>query len=526
MNEFEEYIAHGWQLCRIQPGQKGPRTRGWNKRENAVAPDRAKFLQAAGLMHAYSGTCSIDIDNYDMAAEWLKERGVDLDALRLAPDAVQIISGQENRGKLIYALPDPLPSVKLAEGALELRCGTRNQTTTQDVLPPSPHPSSGQNYEWKGDWRQLPPLPESLMTIWLGVLGPTDYFDAPEPSAEMDELRELIAQKDPDCGYDEWLRTGMAIHHETEGTNDGLALWNEWSAKGDKYSGFQDLEQHWRSFGNAEHPVTAGSLRASQVATADDFPVFDQFPTQETPASDKLPDSTRFRFLPLDELFTRPEPDWLIPGVLPRAMLGAIWGQPGSGKTFVAIDLALSVALGSLWQDKPADPGSVLYIAAEDDAGVQSRFAAGLAARGVQNAPVRVLPAAPSLLSPEQSKALYASILATSAPSLIFVDTLAAVTPGTDENSAKDVTSLIYYCHILSRVSGGMVMWVHHPGKDSARGPRGSSAMIGAFDVEWAITDEDGEREMRIAKLKNARINDRYKFNLIEADNSCVVGWR
>jgi putative DNA primase/helicase len=272
---FREYVEHNkWALVPILPGQKGPKRRGWNLRENTITdPKRAEGLKSAGLCHAYSGTCALDVDRWDEAQAWLDERGIDLLALRSASDAVQIISGQANRGKLLYLLPEPLPSKTLAEGAFELRSGTSTGRTTQDVLPPSQHPS-GREYRWEGDWRKLPPIPDALLKLWKGQVAPkTQLREVPVPSAGLDELRNLLSLLDPECGYDDWITVGMATHHETAASPDGLGLWNEWSAKGTRYIGLQDLQSHWDSFGQSSHPKTIASLRRMAVASADEFDV-------------------------------------------------------------------------------------------------------------------------------------------------------------------------------------------------------------------------------------------------------------
>lgn len=524
MNLFAEYVRHGWKLCRIQPGEKRPRQRGWNKIENAITDvQRALRLESAGLQHAWSGTCALDIDQWDKAEAWLKEKGINLPKLFAAPGAVQISSGRDNRGKLLYALPDPLPTIKLADNAFELRCAHQTGNSAQDVLPPSLHPTTKKPYEWVGDWRKLPPLPEELRTLWLSELPETENASKPdvriESSETVDDVRQILTDLDPDCGYDEWIRVGMALHHELEGASTGLALWDEWSADSDKYKGTADLEQHWRSFGHTGHPVTLASLRKQVSVSPDDFDVVPE--SAETPEKPKRD----FRFWPLPELFSRPEPDWIIPGVLPQATLGVIWGQPGVGKTFLAVDLAVSVATGDAWRGvTPERPGQVLYVAAEDDAGVQARFRSALAARGASDAPVRVLPASPNLTSADQAKALLEAIRDAGPAALVLFDTLSAVTAGMDENTSKDMGRVVAYFQLVSRISGGMSLLLHHEGKNS-KGLRGSTVLPGAMDMGWEVTMEEGRRRLRIAKLKNAPDQMVYRFKLDGSETSCVVRW-
>lgn len=179
-----EYIEHGWALCRIPAGQKGPDTKGWNLEANAIRDPAVLngWTGNVGLLHAWSRTCALDIDNYQAAHGWLAARGVDLDQLMAAEDAVQIVSGRPGRAKLLYRLPDgvdlPLtqqvadpdadPKDRSKSMWLEFRCVSATGGTHQDVLPPSIHPGTGKPYRWggAGDWRDLPVIPDALLSLW------------------------------------------------------------------------------------------------------------------------------------------------------------------------------------------------------------------------------------------------------------------------------------------------------------------------------------------------------------------------
>ncbi len=294
---FRDYLLAGWRLCSIPPGTKGPREKGWNKAENAITnPGVGPQLAGAGLLHAYSGTCALDIDNYDVAKVWLAERGVDLDALLIEPASVQISSGRAGRGKLIYLLDLPMASIKLAPyqvpdektgkpktyHGFELRCATAEGLSVQDVLPPTIHPTTGRPYEWKygdelvGDWRSLPPIPEALLALWRGELTAQPPAAGPQAAfgAEMQEILELLAQEDPDADRDTWLNVGFAIHHETGGSQEGFRAWDQWSSQGTKYVGRLDTETRWRSFrANPNNPITLAWLRNRRLAKIEDFPL-------------------------------------------------------------------------------------------------------------------------------------------------------------------------------------------------------------------------------------------------------------
>lgn len=297
---FREYIQFGWKLCDIPPGSKGPvglAAKDWQKRDKAITNPDYRFM-GAGLCHAWSGTCALDIDNFEVAEAWLAEKGIDLRGLLQDPDCVQISSGRPGRYKLLYLLPEPLPSKQLAPykapsktdpskestyHGFELRCANKNGETVQDVLPPTIHPDTGRPYEWvygddlTGDWRRLPAIPPALLALWQQSVQ-VEKRDPVGPvaasGASSQELEALLAQFDPDCPYDEWVRIGAALHHETLGSPAGFALYDSWSSRGSKYKGRADAAAKWNSFRkDAPNAVTLGSLRQQHVADVSAFPV-------------------------------------------------------------------------------------------------------------------------------------------------------------------------------------------------------------------------------------------------------------
>jgi len=289
--EARQYVEHGWKLVIIPRGLKSPRLKEWQLKENAITdPDIAEHIDDnVGLAHAWSGTCCVDVDDLNGSRKWLLARGISLDALLEAPGAVKLLSGRENRAKLIYMLDKPLRSLSFK--VFELRCATAKGTTVQDVLPPSVHPDTGQPYYWEyndenSHWSKAPPLPASLRKLWEDLLNTTPKLPAvaSKPSKNLGKARELLYRRNPDCSYEEWVQAGMALHHEASGGLDGLNLWDEWSARSTKYKGRADLEAHWQSFGNSTNPVTIASLRTDEAATEDEFETLPAIPEPPPPA--------------------------------------------------------------------------------------------------------------------------------------------------------------------------------------------------------------------------------------------------
>jgi hypothetical protein len=271
-----ELSEAGYALCAIEPGSKAPKYASWN--EHPIPTDAVEGLDGAGILHVQSKTCCLDVDDMPAARIWLAERGVDLDALLADDYAVQIVSGRYNRAKLVFRLSVPQRTIKPTGSGLELRSATADGKSVQDVAF-GVHPVTKKPYEWRcgllADWRSPQAIPAALLAAWRGEVGSPVTVVAPPPgSADVDRLRALLAMRDPSCGYELWLKAGMALHHATGGSSTGLAVWNEWSAKGKPYKGVDDLRAHWVSFssGGGKRVVTAASLETEQPAEADEFP--------------------------------------------------------------------------------------------------------------------------------------------------------------------------------------------------------------------------------------------------------------
>ena len=275
---FDSYIRHGWRLVAIPPGSKGPSTPAWNRIENTIT-DSTQVPQGygVGLAHAYSGTCAIDIDNWEAAEGLLKSRGVDLTALYSALDAVTIESGRQSRGKLLYTMPFGLvlPSKKIsytdAEGtrqvAYELRCASTNGLSLQDVLPPTTHPITLRPYQWggRGKWDNLPLLPHELLALWQDLTQQDSerVISTDTMAASWDEIRSALEAIPAECSREEWLTVGMALHHagsQVDQVHQAQEIFHHWSSTAkSKYKGPRDIEVVWRSF-KADSGIKTGSL--------------------------------------------------------------------------------------------------------------------------------------------------------------------------------------------------------------------------------------------------------------------------
>ena len=228
----------------------------------------------------------------------------------------------------------------------------------------------------------------------------------------------------------------------------------------------------------------------------------------------------RFSFA---ELLDLPEPGWLIRGLVPQSSLTVLYGAPGSGKTFVALDWALSVATGQRWLGHEVTPGAVAFIAAEGVGGLPKRVRAWREEHGeVSDEAFAALSPGVNLLDRADMGALRAE-LRDHRPKLIVVDTLARCLIGGDENSARDVGQAIAALDELRAELEATVLVVHHAGKGEESEERGSSALRGAADAMFKTAWDEDRLMLTCSKQKDAGEAPDLELELEPRESSCVV---
>lgn len=334
------------------------------------------------------------------------------------------------------------------------------------------------------------------------------------------QIEEMLDVLPGDLSYDEWLNVGMAIHHETDG--EGFELWDSWSQRSSKYSTREYGEMKWESFGRNEgRAITARSLIKlahshgarvrTDIASVEEFDVIAE--DTSAPVADK---ALRFQVQPAGEFSRGRSPGWMIKGVLPRAELVVLFGESGSGKTFITLDLSMAVARGVDWRGRRTKSGRVVYIAAEGGGGFRNRLTAYARQNDVEldRIPFGVIHAAPNFLHKDDPLEVARAIVANGGADLIVVDTFAQVTPGANENAAEDVGKALSHCRGLHRATGAVVLLVHHAGKDSTKGARGWSGLRAAADAEIEVARTPAGRLARITKQKDGEDGLEFGFAL------------
>jgi len=351
------------------------------------------------------------------------------------------------------------------------------------------------------------------------------------------QLGNCLAALPDDLDYDSWLMVGMAIHHETGGSAEGFETWDSFSQLSPKYTTREYGLARWASFGKGTGPtVTARSLvhLANEHGAGIDLHApagpaeFEAAVAAPAPAGK----SARFTPIPAGQFVQRPSPEWIVKGVLPRAGLCVLFGESGSGKSFVVLDIAMAICQGQAWRGRRVRQGRVVYVCAEGAGGFRNRVQAYAQVHGVDLAdvPLDVIPDQPNLLQRDDALALARAI---GPAAVVIVDTLAQTTPGANENAGEDMGKALAHCAGLHRATGALVVLVHHSGKDASKGARGWSGLRAAADAELEVLKMAGGRSLRVTKMKDGDDALAWGFGLevvpigIDADGdqvtSCVV---
>lgn len=240
----------------------------------------------------------------------------------------------------------------------------------------------------------------------------------------------------------------------------------------------------------------------------------------------------RFKLLTPADLSKLPPVQWRVRGVLPTEGIGAMFGPSGSGKSFLVLDLLAAVASGGEWFGCRVKSAPVLYVALEGEAGIAQRVKAYETKHGGLPESFRFL--LQSLDIRNDRAALVQAIQAAGwRDGVLCLDTLNRAAPGMDENDSRSMGEVIGAAKTIQAQLGGLVLLVHHTGKDATKGLRGHSSLHAALDAAIEVTCEGAGRVWTLHKAKDGEDGGAHPFRLDvvgigtddegEPNTSCVV---
>lgn len=355
-----------------------------------------------------------------------------------------------------------------------------------------------------------PSFPSSVSDLTRSLAG--TVLESPEA---VSTVQTQLSHVNADCSYEQWRNVVWSIL--STGWNCAEELARGWSISGGNCYNEKAFDTLVTSFdptggitlGTLIHHAKAGGWRPASAALTPQLP---------TAQSADPNGEQRHRLISAAELIDRPALQWSIKGLLPAKGLATIYGQSGSGKTFVAMDMACAIASGHpQWFGFKVKSAPVAYVALEGSAGLTQRMKAWQDHhRTTASQHIRFLLGGFTLLEVWHVTKLATEILEVlGSGAIVFVDTLNQSAPGADENSSVDMGIVISNAKALAEAVDGIVVLVHHSGKDQGKGMRGHSSLHAAMDAVIEVVSTANGREWRVAKSKDGEMGYSHGFELV-----------
>jgi hypothetical protein len=317
-------------------------------------------------------------------------------------------------------------------------------------------------------------------------------------------IDEVLLHLDPDVGYGEWLKIGAALHHQGGGGPEWLEAWDNWSAASGKWIVGYCAEK-WDTFSQQRSIGRGAVTLASLLHMTKD-------------KRNLAPHSKDLTVFSVQQLLAMPQLTWLVKGVIPDCGMGVLFGDSGSGKTFISIDLALAISQGLEWQGcKVNKPTGVLYVSAEGGGGMSKRLKAYSKYHDVDlsDTPIGIITVGLNLPEGDADRVIDACARMKDRGChirFIVMDTLNRTIGGADENSSQDMGKYIDAINRIGNATGAFILIVHHSGKDASKGARGHSSLRAAVDTEMSIKADGPIQLLTITKSRDGETGKPYGF--------------
>jgi hypothetical protein len=405
------------------------------------------------------------------------------------------------------------------------------------------HPSTGKPYAWpNGLWsvdkltRVTPAALDSFFDAIASYLpAAASHVDATPTTralvdqaalqGRLEDVRMAVAALPNTTAafptYGDYVRVGYAIKGATQDDPaTGLDLFQQWAAKWEGGNDPEVVAADWRRmkppyalgaqylYDLAERHAGRGSFdRAATLLTAEPSDI--GMPTS-------APAKPRYVHMSMAERAAVADTDAVKPlvhGLLDQGAMTVLYGESNSGKTFVALDICHHIASGTPYNGLPVTQGAVAYIVAEGGRGIAKRIKALRLARPEHaDAPLYTIVSPVNMLDPNADLVPLTEHLIKHLPQrpvLVVFDTLSRAMAGGDENSSTDMGALVKNGDLLRNATQAHQLWIHHSGKDRARGARGHSLLRAATDTEIEVADNT------IVATKQRDIETRFKSGFV-----------
>lgn len=196
--------------------------------------------------------------------------------------------------------------------------------------------------------------------------------------------------------------------------------------------------------------------------------------------------------LTADQLASLPPMEWLVDDILVDNSLAVLVGESGVGKSFMAIDLAASIATGQdKWHGRRIGrSGKVVYLAGEGLSGLNKRrMAWEKIHKTTIGSNFHILPT--GIEADTKYWDYFVDYVEEVEPVLTVIDTLSQTAGRLEENTPSEMARYLKQCGRLREASGGTVLVLHHTGKNG--GYRGGSSIKGNVDTLMFLYDDGSD---------------------------------
>jgi len=254
--------------------------------------------------------------------------------------------------------------------------------------------------------------------------------------------------------------------------------------------------------------------------------ISDLVPMEDRPAEKPAGKGLGFdptRVMGLQELWEMPPLVPLVQGLFDRGDLAMVYGMWSSGKSFFALDVALSVATGTDWHGRKVHAGPVLYVAAEAVRGLPRRIESWLDHYDADDPENFFIYPQPIQLTTEGVGRAVGRYAAEKGAVLVIIDTVGRCIAGAEENSAKEMGVVVRELEDMKRTCSDLtVVYIHHTDK-TAKWARGSSVFGASVDASFRVTKVDDGFMVLNDKVREHEPAEPMQFHLLSAGKSVVA---
>lgn len=382
------------------------------------------------------------------------------------------------------------------------------------VVGPSVHPKTGTQYKWyppAGEAAKGPPSPDDLPYLpaaWLDHLTKEQRDHSPGAGRTVREFEETFTEEsDPDLvsKIRTRFRPDAGSRHDTMMKSLGWAARAAVEGKVAAAGIFEALGEDWVRAAGGERDEEFNDLLSTAVRDAPDP---DPSKSVQSRAETMLS-----AFLDCDTLRQLPAPGYLIKGWLTSGMGNRINGEPGSGKSLVALDWAGCIGTGTAWHGREVKQGTVLYVVGEGVEGVAKRQVVWEKHYGKRMSGVLFYPKAIQILDRREGDLrgsaeweTFSEVCRRVKPTLIILDTQRRVTAAAEENSNSDLQKAVNCLDDLREELKMAWLLVHHTPKGGTGGA-GGGAVWGSVNSEFEM-GKQGRGLDAVFKLTNTKEKD------------------